>query len=174
MNDRNNVIRLERNTTAECPSCENIGAEVRREQQSFPYGVGEDQVLLKVELPVAYCSVCDLEFIDQEGELIKHDAVCRHLGLMTPSDVKDVREMNQMTKVDFSRVTGLGEASLSRWERGTTIQNAGIDNFLYLLRNPENVSTLLARSEGESVCENKFQLIEITPDMRKAQYAFQL
>ena len=42
-----------------------------------------------------------------------------------------------MTRARFAQVTGLGEASLNRWENGLTIQTRANDRYLRLLAYPE-------------------------------------
>ena len=42
-----------------------------------------------------------------------------------------------MTRARFAQVTGLGEASLNRWENGLTIQTHANDRYLRLLARPE-------------------------------------
>ena len=44
-----------------------------------------------------------------------------------------------MSRADFSRLTGLGEATLNRWENGILIQNAANDRYLRLLKDANNV-----------------------------------
>ena len=41
-----------------------------------------------------------------------------------------------MTRAAFTRVTGLGEATLNRWENGIMIQTLANDRYLRLLANP--------------------------------------
>jgi hypothetical protein len=50
-----------------------------------------------------------------------------------------------MSRAEFSRLTRIGEASLGRWEKGLLIQNHAHDQFLYLLKFPENVARLRDR-----------------------------
>lgn len=83
-----------------------------------------------------------------EAARIRHEAICRRLDLMTPERIKSIRERLEMTQKQFSDLTGIGEATLSRWERGRLLQCRAYDNFLRLLdQNPANVK-LLARHNG--------------------------
>jgi transcriptional regulator with XRE-family HTH domain len=74
-----------------------------------------------------------------------HEAVCAHLGIMPPRAVIEVRKQFGISRQDFSEVTKIGEASLSRWERGVGVQNAALDQLLYLLTFRENYVRLKAR-----------------------------
>ena len=47
-----------------------------------------------------------------------------------------------MSRAAFAKVTGLGEATLNRWENGLLIQNRANDRYLRLLASPGNVQAL--------------------------------
>jgi len=34
-------------------------------------------------LPLRRCSACGFEFFDNESDVLQHEAVCNHLGVMT-------------------------------------------------------------------------------------------
>jgi putative zinc finger/helix-turn-helix YgiT family protein len=103
----------------------------------FEYGSGGSAVTLQVELPIRRCDTCDFEFLDQEGERIKHEAVCRHLGVLTSTEIRGIRERYGMSRASFAELTGLGEATLNRWENGVVIQNPANDRYLRLLSMPD-------------------------------------
>jgi len=131
-----------------CPECGSGNVKTSEEEYSFPYGVGEYAVNLKPRVPIRTCSDCGFSFLDHFGEGICHEAVCKHLGVMTPSQIKALRGLYELTQAQFSEITKLGEATLSRWERGVVIQNQAYDNYLYLLGFKENFQ--MVREHGES------------------------
>ncbi len=116
-----------------CPICGEAQVNTYNHPDTIKYGSGESAVKLQVELPVRRCDSCDFEYLDQEGERIKHEAVCRHLGVLTSVEIRRIREQYGMTRSSFSQVTGLGEATLNRWENGVLIQNRANDCYLRLL-----------------------------------------
>jgi DNA-binding transcriptional regulator YiaG len=128
----------------ECPTCGNP-VETRFETRPFIYGVGDESVELYADVPVRWCAHCELEYTDHIAEDARHAAICRYLGVMTPSDVMKVREAHEMTRAEFARLSGLGEASLNRWENGLLIQNTGNDRYLYLLSFSDNIERLRRR-----------------------------
>ena len=71
-----------------------------------------------------------------KGERLRHAGVCRHLGVLTPAEVRGVREQYGMTKAAFAEATAIGEATLGRWETGAVIQNRASDFYLRLVRIP--------------------------------------
>jgi putative zinc finger/helix-turn-helix YgiT family protein len=117
--------RLEDKETPVCPECGHSEMDTRWEDSPFTYGSGADAVEISVRLPVRKCCKCGFEFLDEEAEDLSHEAVCRHLGRLTPLQIKDLREKYVFSRADLERLTGLGEASIARWERGELIQNAG-------------------------------------------------
>lgn len=133
-----------------CPLCGTEDLLTVIHNDTFTYGTGRSAVELSVQLPVRSCQSCDIEFLDQVGERLKHNAVCRHLGVLTPEEVKSVREYHQMTRARFSEVTGLGEATLARWEAGAVIQNRANDRYLRLLRTGSTMARLI--DLGEHAC----------------------
>ena len=120
-----------------CPVCGENQVITHHHQDSFEYGSGESAVTLHVELPVRRCEACEFEFLDQEGERIKQEAVCRHLGVLTSTEIRGIRERYRMTRASFAELTGLGEATLNRWENGVLIQNRANDRYLRLLAMPD-------------------------------------
>jgi putative zinc finger/helix-turn-helix YgiT family protein len=134
-----------------CPNCEARELTVRREHEEFLYGTGRDAVKLKAEIQVHTCKKCGFEFSDAESSEARHVAVCRHLKVYTPEEVRAVRERYRLSQEEFAVLTRLGKASLNRWENGTLIQNSANDQYLYLLSFPDNLQRI--RSRGKSVSE---------------------
>ena len=126
----------------ECPQCGEDSITTRWMLDSFRYGTGDSAVTLQVDLPVRRCQACDLQFLDHEGERLRHNAVCQHLGLLSPTEVLDIRKAYGMSRAAFAEITGLGEATLSRWENGAVIQNLANDRYLRLLSLPGVMASL--------------------------------
>lgn len=165
----------------ECPECGAGCIRTDHIAHRFKYGIGDGAVELCCELPLRVCQECGTQFVDEEGESAQHDAVCRHLRLMTPREIQEVRERYEATQAEFSELSGIGEASLSRWENGATIQTKAYDNYLYLLTSPENVQRLRRRTcggqalqEEMSPTHRKFRCIDDTPARRAKQSRFDL
>ena len=116
-----------------CFECdEPAGTDWRK--HTFTYGSGNGAVDLTVEIPIWTCGSCGFEFLDHEAETLKHEAVCAHLGVLSPQAIRDIRRMHDnMSRAAFSKMTGLGQATLNRWENGILIQNRANDRYLRLL-----------------------------------------
>jgi len=134
-----------------CSACSSGNVQSHFVNTSFLYGQGESAVTLAVKLQAFECLDCGLEFVDDSAEDLKHEAVCRHLGVFTPAEVESVRNSIGMTRSKFAHLTKIGEATLGRWERGALVQNAANDQFLYLLTFPDNVVRLLNREQSQNL-----------------------
>ena len=132
--------------TLTCPECGSRRVESTEKQHKFLYGTEADKVELSAKVPVRKCEDCGFSFFDHVFEEICHNVVCRHLGVMTPTQIKDLRNLYNLTQAQFSEFTKLGEATLSRWERGAIIQNQAYDNYLYLLGFKENHKRIYNKS----------------------------
>ncbi|MCY4554909.1 MAG: helix-turn-helix domain-containing protein [Chloroflexi bacterium] len=115
-----------------CPYCEQP-ATTTLVDDTFTYGSGEDAVELHVQLPVRHCEACDFHFIDHVGERIQTEAVYRHHGLLSPWEIRAIRERRKLSRKAFAEITGLGEATIKRWETGAITQNRANDRYLRLL-----------------------------------------
>lgn len=164
----------------ECPQCGKDSITTRWILDSFKYGTGDSAVTLQVDLPVRSCHLCDLQFLDHEGESLRHEAVCRHLGILSPAEVLGIRKVYGMTRSAFAEITGLGEATLSRWENGAVIQNLANDRYLRLLSLPGVMASLKEQYTSKYVSQSgfrnrpRFQVLTNLVKYRKRQDNFQL
>lgn len=136
-----------------CCECGSHNIETIWQDHTFPYGVGDQCVQLTCKVPVRNCKGCDFSFMDDEAEDLRHEEVCRHLGVMSPARIKSLRELHRMNQTEFAALTKLGEATLSRWERGVVIQNQANDNYLYLLGFDANIALLAKRAKQDELAQ---------------------
>jgi putative zinc finger/helix-turn-helix YgiT family protein len=139
-----------------CPSCGSDHVITDYVDDSFEYGEGAKAVCLTARIPLRRCQACSFAFIDEAGEIARHEAVCRHLEIMPPREIVEVRNSYGLSQEEFARVARIGRASLARWESGALYQNASSDALLYLLRFPENLERLRCRT-GEFEGVRKFR-----------------
>ena len=118
-----------------CDMCGTPGLKTELVRDPFIYGAGDAGVELVVDIPVRTCSSCG-PYTDDQAEDIRHDEVCRHLGVLTPTEIRDLRAKYDLSRAALARITGLGESSIARWERRDIIQNVGNDRYLRLLQDP--------------------------------------
>jgi putative zinc finger/helix-turn-helix YgiT family protein len=128
-----------------CPDCRGEDVRTTFETEDLPYGEGKAAVNLKVEVPVRQCLSCGLQFTDAAADDARDEAIRRHLGLLVPREIRQIREGCGASRREFASVTRIGEASLARWETGQLIQGAALDQFLFLLTFSENYERLRVR-----------------------------
>lgn len=127
-----------------CPACEQTRMTLQEIEETFDYGVGAETISVTARVPSYTCENCGLSFSDNVAEERRHDAICRALGVMTPTEVRAIRDVGALSQAEFAALSGIGKASLGRWERGALIQNEANDNLMRLLAFPENVARLRA------------------------------
>jgi putative zinc finger/helix-turn-helix YgiT family protein len=87
-----------------------------------------------------------------EAARLRHEAVCRARGLLTPREIRRIREQIASSPEEFWRLTGIGVATVGRWERGGLLQNRSMDRYLRLLgRDEANVEFLRRLAAGADV-----------------------
>jgi putative zinc finger/helix-turn-helix YgiT family protein len=150
-----------------CPTCGRQQLVPRLIREEFDYGPGEERVKVVAEnVPVLVCEACQETLYGPEAARVRHQAICRALRLLTPDEIKTVRESLGKSQAEFAQMTGIGVATLSRWERGRLIQTRALDSYLRLLQAlPEAVSLLESmRSVGtsEADCFRSLELDEAT------------
>ncbi len=164
-----------------CPQCGDNAVTTFTHRHTFSYGSGESAVDLTIDLPVRRCGSCAVTFLDDEAERLKHDAVCHHFGVLTPAEIRRIRDSHGMTRAAFAEVTGLGEATLNRWENGTMIQTLANDRYLRLLASPATMQRLksFASAGWSSVTASpvdgrRFRCLKDSDAVRREQDSFQL
>jgi HTH-type transcriptional regulator/antitoxin MqsA len=166
-----------------CPVCGKGHLEPRVITDRFEYGEGKRRITVEAEnVPVQVCSQCQETFSGPESGLIRHRAICRALGLLTPEEIGAIRERLGLSQADFAKLTGIGEATISRWERGRLLQNKAMDRYLRLLAaNPDNVRALRdppepspvpADPSGTSLVVWGFRRLRVTAEARSRSRQF--
>lgn len=136
-----------------CALCDAPGVTTMLHQDSFSYGLGEAATMLQVTIPVRCCGACGFECVDDGGMLIRHEAVCKHLGVLGPTEIRAIREGQGLSRETFARITGLEEATLDKWENGAAIQGRADDNYLRLLGLRENLERLRDNETRDGSCD---------------------
>lgn len=164
-----------------CPQCGESAISTLIRRDKFVYGSGDSAVELIVDLPVRHCNICDIHYIDSEAEDIKHEAVCQHLGVLPPAAIVNIRKKHGLSRAAFAKITGLGEASLGRWEKGINIQNPGNDRYIRLLEDPGVMQQLreVAMSKESRPLQRKsnvlqFRSLEVTKEVLQRKDCFRL
>lgn len=133
------------NKKIKCPVC-NIGfLETVTSDYSTVIKDGQQEVVITVSnLKREKCPSCNEEFLGPEALKIIEDAKYKQLGLLTPDELKMIREKLGLTQGQISSLLCVGKKSYFRWENGLSIQNKSIDRYIRLVNeNPKNILVLL-------------------------------
>lgn len=160
------------NSLVACDCCGEIAATESFEEMAFEYGVGADAVMLNAKVPVFICAACGMEYTDSRAEQIRHDAVCAHLDVLNPVQVRNVREKHSLTVQVFSAISGLGTASINRWENAQLIQGKSIDRYLRLLEDPRNIQALVDIDHNVDIKRPTFRALVVNDQLQHRAASF--
>jgi putative zinc finger/helix-turn-helix YgiT family protein len=138
-----------------CTACGSLALTTSNEDDHFGYGEGPERVTLCVSVPVHSCTECGFAFTTEVASEMRHEAVCRHLGVLDPIAVRGVRVQYGLSQAQFAETTGIGKASLARWESGQLIQNRANDTLLYLLGFEDNWARVQHRRFAKQIRDFK-------------------
>ena len=124
-----------------CPDC-NGKLMCAWHETTLTYGDEEEHQKFEVDLPIHTCSDCGFETLSDYGVRLKHEALCRRLGVLTPAEIRNIRELRGLNRPEFAELTGIGEASLGRWERAEGVQSLAYDRYLRLLSVQDGIHQL--------------------------------
>ena len=133
-----------------CPRCREGRLVAVRVDDAFDLRTETGIVhVVALGVPIEECPRCGEQLIGPESGRVRHDAICKTVGLLTPEEIRGIRERLGLTQSEFSDLTGFGEATISRWERGRLLQNRANDRYLRLLADaPDNVRRLMVMVEA--------------------------
>ena len=142
------VLRAHSGPRTRCDVCGAIGVQTELMRDPFVHGSGPNAVELAADVLVHTCSACGDSYTDNEADVAYDEAVCRHLGILTPAEIRAMREGYGLTRAELAHLTGFGKATLGRWERGEVNQNRSADRYLRLLLDPEIMRRLHTLAES--------------------------
>ena len=150
----------------DCAVCGSGKVKVRWKKISFEHGTGKLAATIHANIPVHMCLDCDFKFTGPLADRICHEEVCRHLKVpspMRPEKLLALRKKLRLTQEQLAKVTGIGVASINRWEKGSFPQSPAMDGYLFLVGLEGNLQALLSRQQ-ETVnavpFQEKFKLLK--------------
>ena len=146
-----------------CAQCGDDAVDMTVEVHTFDYMNGKEIVKICADVPVYTCRSCNFEFTDERAEISRHAAVCDYLGLLRPEQIRSIR--GSISRAEFARTTGLGEATIARWESGSLLQNVANDTLLRLLMVPKNMTHVrenIRPSRKSRIVSEKFRALDLT------------
>jgi putative zinc finger/helix-turn-helix YgiT family protein len=121
-----------------CPTCNKGWLRDKIITERFEFEVdGKTKGVVADNVPLSECDNCGERLSGPEAARIRHEAICRTFGLLTPGEIQSIRERLGLSQERFAQLTGIGVATISRWERGRLLQNRAMDRYLRLLERGE-------------------------------------
>jgi putative zinc finger/helix-turn-helix YgiT family protein len=120
-----------------CPECGNghMVPFTRDEERDYDLGDGETIKISMKDVPLERCDSCGLIAHGPAAAKVEHEAICRAVGLLTPSEIKAIREKFGWSQQYLADLTGLGVATISRCERGRLVANQSTNKILQAIRD---------------------------------------
>ncbi len=114
----------------ECAMCGSANMQQKYEYRYFQYGTGERATKLEAYIPLERCQDCGAEFCNPLCMMKCHEAVCRYLGVLTPLEIRQIRESHELTQGGFADSLGIDPELMKNLERGWRIQSYSVDKVL--------------------------------------------
>ncbi len=143
-----------------CPNCGSDRLERRSHVEKFSFESGGVSYPVSATFPFYVCRNCGEQFISDDGEEARHEAICHAMKRLTPTQIVELRNELSLSRKAFAELAGVGEASLARWESGAQIQSESNDNLLRLLVDDKNVQELARRAGLDVKRRRRYALSE--------------
>ncbi len=119
-----------------CPECDTGHLVPFTRDEEFDYDLGGETIKVSAkDVPVERCDSCGMIASGPAAAKVRHEAVCRAAGLLTPSEIKALREKFGWSQQHLADLTDFGIATISRWERGRLLQNRSNNKVLQAIRD---------------------------------------
>lgn len=116
--------------------CENCDCETEYNIVSVEREFNVRGDTFKVKVKEAVCSKCGEQVfpvcLAKENDLLVYDEYRRRHGLLTSSEIKEIRNKRNLTQVQLAKMLHCGEKNIARYETGT-IQDPVFDMLLRLV-----------------------------------------
>lgn len=165
--------------------CTECGSEMVRSTEPIS-GTFRDEEFLVDGIPHHICVNCGeiafgLKEADEYALKVKEAYRNAH-GLLSPREIREIRNGFNLTQKEFEAVIGVGKTAVSRWETGALVQPKSEDNLMREMRNHSCVAKDLicranldekwemASNANVAVCIREEFTIEAPSSVIKIQY----
>lgn len=152
-----------------CPNCEKVTDLTDFKTKEAIKVRGEP---IEVDVEYSKCMECGNEFEDPRSKNDPLEKAYRKYrsikNMLQPEEVRNLRKHYGLTQRELSKLIGWGGATLSRYENGA-LQDITHDIFLQLLKNPENIQSLILKN-GNFLPDDKKEriLAELSAEIDEA------
>jgi len=144
---------------------------VKKKEEIFP--VRGEKIKILSNVPV--CKICGSEVfdekLDEENLKLAYDKYRKKHNLLSPSQIKEIREKYGLSQRGLSKLLGWGEITLHRYESGS-IQDEAHDKMLKLISHPQNMMKILEENTHRLSESEREKLKEKIADVIKKQTTF--
>lgn len=97
-----------------CPECEHGHLVPFTRDEEFDYDLGEESIkVVARDVPVERRDSCGMVASGPAAAKVRHEAVCRAAGFLTPTEYKSIREERGWSQQHLADLTGCGVATVS-------------------------------------------------------------
>lgn len=143
-----------------CPNCARE-CEYNVTEKNESYEVKGENIGITAQ--VAHCRNCGEEVfqegLDSQNLNRAYQEYRNRHGLLSPEEIREIRERYGLSQRAFSRLLNWGEITVHRYEAGA-IQDQSHNDLLVLLKDPENMRTLLAQDRSKLTPQEVHKLEE--------------
>src|SRR4051794_12129893 len=109
----------------QCPECGRGTLRTMLRTEDFEFDLGSDGLIKvhAVNVPIEKCDICGEEISGPSAARIRDEALRQAAGLLTPLEIKAVRDKFGWSQQYLSDLTDFGIAMISCWEHGRLLQN---------------------------------------------------
>ena len=130
---------------AKCPICGDGELKSMTGLYETQYS-GRDGVARTLQVPDVNwleCANCGEAILDASALAKIENERLRAQGLLTPAQIRDLREKLEKSQAEMSSLLGIGKKTYCRWESGAYTQSFAFDRYLRLLiEEPKNIAVL--------------------------------
>jgi len=120
-----------RKNSITCPICDKGTLVSRQGEYVTEVKCGAEKKELRVgNIVWDECDACGEKLFDDTAMRQISDARYGALGLLTPSELKEIRKKIGYTQEQMAAFLGIGNKTYCRWENGTSIQTKSMDTLI--------------------------------------------
>ncbi len=131
-----------------CPNCEKE-SQLELINRIEEYNVRGEAIQVEVEF--FHCLECGEVFENPKSSIDPYDVAYREYrsrkGMLQPEEIRGFRNRLGFTQKEFSKLIGIGIATLNRYENGA-LQSEAHNRNITLIMDPRNLLSLISSSQG--------------------------
>ena len=136
-----------------CPVCGCEAMEERRGEYRFdpPPEIPGGVIVIR-DAHWSSCGNCGEDILSHELDQAIEAQRHKRLELLTPEEIRQVRQRTGLSAVEMGHILGVGEKTYTRWETGRSVQNKANDLLIRLLEaNAEALAMVQAARQPNRV-----------------------